>query len=67
MSRYFVRPARVAMSIVHSYDDWDVVGNAWHVPAVSDHEAADTGLLDMNGDTIMRAPNPIGFGKDEEW
>lgn len=37
------------------------------LPTVSDHNATDTGLLDANGYTIMRAPNPIGFGKDEEW
>jgi hypothetical protein len=29
--------------------------------SVSEHEAADTGLLDANGDSIMRAPNPMGF------
>lgn len=33
----------------------------------SDDEATDTGLLDVNGDPIMRAPNPIGFGRDDEW
>jgi len=35
--------------------------------SVDDHEAVDTGLLDLNGDTIMRAPNPMGFGRDDEW
>ncbi|SLK03888.1 hypothetical protein [Novosphingobium mathurense] len=42
-------------------DDWYPTGNAWHVPTVCDHEATDTGLLDANGDTIWRAPNPVGF------
>ena len=28
---------------------------------VSDHKAADTGLVDHRGDPIMRAPNPMGF------
>lgn len=58
MSRYFVqhkpRPIR-------SYDDWEPIGNSWHIPAVADHEAAETGLFDGNGDPIMRAPNPMGF------
>lgn len=35
--------------------------------SASGHEATDTGLLDIHGDTIMRAPNPMGFGKNEEW
>ena len=58
MSRYFVqRSAKPARSF-----DWEwPTGNAWHIPAVPDHEAADTGLLDVNGDSIMRAPNPMGF------
>jgi hypothetical protein len=28
---------------------------------VPEHVATDTGILDANGDCIMRAPNPIGF------
>lgn len=62
MSRYFVRPR----CWVADDDVWpaDVAG---HIPCVSDHDAIDTGLLDANGDTIMRAPNPMGFGKDDEW
>lgn len=35
-----------------------------HVP---DHRPIDTGLIDVRGDAIMRAPNPIGFGRDGEW
>jgi hypothetical protein len=31
---------------------------------VSDHEAIDTGLLDKDGNPIMRAPREIGFGRD---
>lgn len=61
--RYFV--ARRTRSLWVGDDVW--VEPANHVPTVSDHEATDTGLLDANGDTIMRAPNPIGFGKDDEW
>lgn len=39
------------------------------IPALSvdDHEAVDTGLLWADGSSIMRAPNPMGFGRDDEW
>lgn len=30
-------------------------------------EATDTGLLDAAGNAIFRLPNPIGFGRDDEW
>lgn len=35
--------------------------------SVPDHEPTDTGLINLNGETIWRAPNPIGFGRDDEW
>jgi hypothetical protein len=34
---------------------------------VADHRPVDTGLVDARGHPIMRAPNPLGFGKDAEW
>lgn len=34
---------------------------------VPEHVATDTGLLDVDGNPIMRAPNPVGFGRDGEW
>lgn len=34
---------------------------------VPDHTPTWTGLLDLNEDPIMRAPRPIGFGRDEDW
>lgn len=34
---------------------------------VPDHHPVDTGLVDARGNTIMRAPNPVGFGRDREW
>ena len=48
-------------SIARSDMDWEPIGNAWFAPTVADHEAADTGLVDQNGDPIMRAPNAMGF------
>jgi len=64
MSRYFVQRRAPAP---RGEDDWVPVGNSWHVPSVPDHEATDTGLLDVHGDRIMRAPNHMGFGRDGEW
>jgi hypothetical protein len=29
--------------------------------SVPDHVPADTGLIDQDGNTIWRAPNPVGF------
>lgn len=66
MSRYFVQPRRQPPAR-SSDDDWVPIGNVWHIPAVPDHEATDTGLLDAHGNPIMRAPNPMGFGRDGEW
>lgn len=34
---------------------------------VDEHVPQFTGLLDSKGDEIWRAPNPVGFGKDDEW
>ena len=34
---------------------------------VDDHDVVDTGLIWTTGEPIMRVPNPIGFGRDEEW
>ncbi len=63
MSRYFT--ARKALWVA---DDLDLESvSPRHLPTVCDHHATDTGLLDLNGDPIMRAPRPIGFGRDAEW
>lgn len=67
MARYFTRPVVKQSLTPRASDDWWPTGNSWHIPTVSDHDATDTGLIDANGDPIMRAPNPIGFGRDEEW
>jgi len=66
MSRYFSRPATVSQK--------EIVRSAWWesdplLPSltVPDFVAIETGLLDAHGDPIMRAPNPMGFGRDGEW
>lgn len=63
MSRYFSSPKAIKPSA-----DW-IDDDSPLIPALSvaDHEAADTGLVDIHGNAIMRAPNPIGFGRDSEW
>lgn len=63
MARYFIASATKALWVS---DDVYVDAQS-HVPCVPDHEATFTGLLDVNGDEIMRAPRPIGFGRDDEW
>lgn len=35
--------------------------------SVAEHGVVDTGLLWSDGEPVVRAPNPIGFGRDEEW
>lgn len=60
MPRYATRPRAEA--------DCDWWANDAPAPlTVCDHEAVDTGLLDARGETIWRMPNPIGFGRDEDW
>lgn len=63
MARYFSAP-RASRS--RADDDWyfDPLIPDLSVP---DHGPVDTGLLDAHGDTIWRAPNPMGFGRNEEW
>jgi len=60
--RYFVQRAPAPRS-----DDsyWWPTGNSWHIPNVPDHQASDTGLVDVDGNAIMRAANPMGFVWDE--
>jgi hypothetical protein len=63
VSRYFTRPRAATKSEYWSSDDC-ACPSSLDVP---DHEAIDTGLLDQHGDSIMVAPRPIGFMRDEEW
>jgi hypothetical protein len=63
VSRYFSRrPARSFWVEDETYDGPVHLGT----PQVSDHVVTDTGLLDAYGNTIWRAPDPIGFRFDGE-
>lgn len=57
MARYYVRPRAGG-------DDESPLLPYLDVP---EHLPHDTGLIDLNGDPILRAPRPIGFGRDAEW
>jgi hypothetical protein len=56
VTRYFAQPKRPKAV----YDDWNPM-----LPSLSvdDHVPVDTGLVNHRGEPIMRAPNPIGFGR----
>jgi hypothetical protein len=63
MSRYFTR------RMVHRpRADW-LDDDSPLIPSleVDDHEAVETGIIDLEGNPILRAPNPMGFGRDEDW
>lgn len=71
MARYFTRPK--AATVFAPGQDWGWCempdfGRASNVSGfeVSDFVPTDTGLLDHHGDAIMRAPNVIGFGRDDD-
>lgn len=59
MSRYFTRAARPKAFWVEDETYSEPINNG--LPTVCDHEATDTGLLDKDGNSIWRGPNPIGF------
>ena len=59
MPRYFTRRAPRAEFWVE--DDVLREGRVPDAPMVPEHVATDTGLLDAAGDTIWRAPPPMGF------
>jgi len=66
MPRYFTRAAKPrALWIEDDHDMPDMRHDP--LPEVSEHVAVDTGLLDARGETIMRAPDAIGFGRREGW
>lgn len=63
MPRYTTKPRNLW---VEDEDAWDAFTQT-QAPTVDDHIPVATGLLDVNGDPIFRMPNPMGFGKDDEW
>lgn len=63
MAGYFTRPRALWIED----EDFSPTPGVLNVPTVDCHEATDTGLVDANGYAIMRAPNPMGFGKDTYW
>lgn len=65
MPRYFTQASRPRAFYV---EDEHYLPDLRHdpLPEVSDHVATDTGLLNMRGETIWRAPNPIGFGRRDD-
>lgn len=60
MARYFTRPRS---------SDWFPSDDCPRPSSmdVPDHNPVDTGLIDRDGNAIWRSPNPIGFGRDDEW
>lgn len=66
MSRYFTRP-RSAKPLFIETPLWDDAEPQRLHLDVPEHEAVETGLIDVRGEPIMRAPNPVGFGRDREW
>lgn len=66
MSRYFVKRPRAEGWCGDDLFD-DERGGFTPPITVDEHVATDTGLLDVDGNEIWRAPNPVGFGRDEEW
>lgn len=62
MPRYFTKPQTKTRHRPRCDDfDWsDDIPRSSNIE-VSDHEPTDTGLLDVHGSPIWRAPNPVGF------
>lgn len=67
MPRYFTTRACIVPEPLTAATWWSDDDPLLPALSVCDHEASDTGLVDLRGDPIMRAANPVGFGKDEEW
>jgi hypothetical protein len=59
MNRYF--SARPTKAFYVEDDIFVKQRDCTAAPIVPEHIATDTGLIDLNGNCIMRAANPIGF------
>jgi hypothetical protein len=66
MSRYFSKRQRAEGWVGDDLFDDERGGQRPDI-TVDDHVAIDTGLLDADGNSIWRTPNPVGFGRDDEW
>lgn len=66
MSRYFVKRPRAEGWCGDDLFDDERGGFAPSI-TVDEHVAVDTGIMDADGNSIWRAPNPVGFGRDDEW
>lgn len=62
MARYFAAP-RQARADQNDWLDAPLIPDIY----VPEHRPIDTGLVDVRGNPIMRAVNPLGFGRDDEW
>lgn len=65
MGRYFSKAPKAYRP--HICEDTWYVDPVLPSLSADDHDPVFTGLLDARGEQIWRAPNPMGFGKDEEW
>ena len=63
MPRYFARPKAIAAEDDCVFEENSLTPDV----SVDEHVAIFTGLLDAKGEEIWRAPNPVGFGRDDEW
>lgn len=60
MSRYVVIKGEP-----RAWDDYDEPNRI--NPTVDEHRPINTGLVTADGKPTMRLPNPMGFGRDQEW
>lgn len=58
MTRYYTTPRRTKAC-------WDDDAPLLPNLTVSDHEPQDTGLIDIDGNAIYRAPEPMGFIRED--
>lgn len=61
MPRYVTKSIRAGDWI------WQEETKIQYISTVSDHIVKETGLLDKDGQKLYRFPNPMGFGRDDQW
>lgn len=59
MTKYYSAPKSLCVDL--DINGWRHDRVSHGTPSVSDHVATNTGLLDKDGNPIMRAPRPMGF------